>query len=255
MKSTTINVLLSLAIAMMVMATDSPGDPTSAAVTVTVTEQVCMTGKAGDATPLSMANALATAADESAAASLIASMMADVHDRDTIPPHSAAGTTTVTTVANATDCPAQPTFDLSPVGLIQNLLSDEPNRTTTTTTTDTGLPPAQQQHWSQGRNSLCFTNSDSVGTGRYGIYLDGWGQEADGCGKGALDNLRGHCGWIMWWECRHWGTGVLLTFTVSGAKYVKCVLDAMWAASPKDKREVGLCCVYVGPSLIHFNNC
>lgn len=255
MKSTITNVLLFLAIAAMVIATELPGDPTSAAATVTVTEQVCMTGKAGDATPLSMANALATAADDSAAASLIASMIADDHGGDAIAaPQSAVGSTTVTTLANATDCPAQPTLDLSPAGLISSLLNDELN-STSTDNTDGNLTELPIQHWSQGRNSLCFTNSDYVATGKYAIYLDGWGQEPDGCGKGALDNLRGHCGVILNWGCRPWGSGVLLTFYISGARYSKCAMDAMWQASPPDKRELGLCCVYLGNSLIHFNHC
>lgn len=112
------------AIAMMVMATELPGDLTSAgaAVTVTVTEQVCITDWVGKATPLSVANALATAADASDAAALIASMMADGNRGYTASPQLAADATTVAAVANATNCPAPPAFDLSPTGLFSGLL-------------------------------------------------------------------------------------------------------------------------------------
>lgn len=257
MKSTILAVLLALAMAMMITATELPGDPTSATVTVTVTEPVCMTGSAGDATPLSIANVLATVDGPAAAASLIASMMMDSHDGGTVAPAATVDTTTVTTVANATNCPASPTFDvLNPTGLFASYLNEDLNNTNPdNNNTGANVPGLPSQHWSQGRNSLCFTNSDYVATGKYGIYLDGWGQEKDGCGKGILDNLRGQCGWIMSWGCRPWGSGVVLTFYVSGARYSKCVLDGIWMASPKDKREEGLCCVYLGNSLIHYNDC
>jgi hypothetical protein len=47
------------------------------------------------------------------------------------------------------------------------------------------------KRWSKGRNSLCFTSSSLVMGGDYAMYLDGWGQEHDGCGKGALEAMSG----------------------------------------------------------------
>lgn len=244
--------LLTLAIALMAMATELPDNLTSAIATVTVTESVCINGCAGDATPLSMANALATAANATAAASLIANMMRDDHFGDVAAPQPAANTTTVTTVASATDCPTPPTFDLN---LFSTALDSELHSTTKNINANNTETP--DGRWSQGRNSLCFTSSSLVHAGAYAIYLDGWGRDGDRCGGGALDNLRGQCGLVDWWGCKEWGTdGVLLTFQLPGPWRVKCALDAMWLASPKDKREDGLCCVYVGdPYVITLNTC
>lgn len=248
-----INVLLlSLAIALMAMATDLPGDPASATVTVTVTEPVCMNDRAGGATPLSMANAMATAADPSAAASLIANMMRDDRLGHAAARQPAANTTTVTTVPKATSCPAPPTFDLS---LFSSVLDGELNNMTPNDTyaIETDNP---DQRWSKGRNSLCFTTSNYVAGGCYGIYLDGWGRDADKCGKGALDNLRGQCGDVQKWECTYWGpSGVVLTFCVPTAWRAKCVLDAMWLASPEHQKEEGLCCLYLGTIAWRFHVC
>lgn len=244
------NILLSLAIVSMVMATQLAANLTSAIATVTVTESVCINGCAGDATPLSMANALATAANATAAASLIANMMRDDHFGDVAVPQPAADTTTVTTVASATDCPIPPTFDLN---LFLTALDSELDSTTKNINANNTETP--DGRWSQGRNSLCFTSSSIVHAGAYAIYLDGWGRDGDRCGGGALDNLRGQCGLVDRWGCKEWGTGVLLTFQLPGPWRVKCALDAMWLASPKDKRENGLCCVYVGPKVVELNTC
>ncbi|KAL2285931.1 hypothetical protein FJTKL_07423 [Diaporthe vaccinii] len=111
------------------------------------------------------------------------------------------------------------------------------------------------KRWSKGRKSLCFTSSSLVMGGGYAIYLDDWGQEDDGCGKGALDNLRGQCGDVWYWTCRNWGSGVLLTFYLAGPPRAKCAVDAMWLASPKDQREEGLCCVYLGSQIGSMNTC
>ncbi|KAH8753315.1 hypothetical protein F5883DRAFT_575169 [Diaporthe sp. PMI_573] len=107
----------------------------------------------------------------------------------------------------------------------------------------------------RGRNSLCFTSSSLILGGGYAIYLDGRGREHDGCGKGALDNLRGQCGDVWYWTCQNWGSGVLLTFYLAGPPRAKCAVDAMWLASPKDQREEGLCCVYLGSQIGSMNTC
>ncbi|KAH8755406.1 hypothetical protein F5883DRAFT_571329 [Diaporthe sp. PMI_573] len=118
-----------------------------------------------------------------------------------------------------------------------------------------GTEATVDRRWSKGRNSLCFTSSSLVLGGGYAIYLDGWGQEHDGCGKGALDNLRGQCGDVWYWTCQNWGSGVLLTFYLAGPPRAKCAVDAMWLASPKDQREEGLCCVYLGSQIGSMNTC
>ena len=118
-----------------------------------------------------------------------------------------------------------------------------------------GTEAPADKRWSEGRNSLCFTSSSLVVGGYYAIYLDGWGQEHDGCGKGALDNLRGQCGDVWYWTCRNQGSGVLLTFYLAGPPRAKCAVDAMWLASPKDQREEGLCCVYLGSKIGSMNTC
>lgn len=240
----------------MATATEISGDPPSPASTVTVTESVCMTGRAEEATPLSVANALATAANASAAASLIAGMMAHSLGGDPIAPRPTVNPimdTTVTAVVNATNCPAPPSFDLSPGGLFASLLSAKlSNAADNTCANDSGSPV---ETWSKGRQSLCLTTSSWVGTGYYAIYLDGWGQEKDGCGKGALDNLRGQCNDVWQWGCKHWGSGVLLTFYLPAVPIRKCALDAMWLASPKNQREEGLCCVYLGDKWLGSNTC
>lgn len=253
MKFKIVNVLLlSLAIALMAIATDLPDDPASATSTVTVTESVCMNGCAGDATPLSMANAMATAPDASVAAVLIANMMHNDPRGGAATPQLAANTTTVTTLANATGCPAPPTFDMN---LFSSFLDGELNNMAPNDT-DAIDTKNSDQRWSKGRYSLCLTTSSWVSTGSYAIYLDGWGRDPDRCGKGALDNLHGQCGNVERWECKFWGTnGVLLTFNLPGAWRAKCALDAMWLASPKDKREEGLCCVYMGDPHIAMNTC
>jgi hypothetical protein len=98
-------------------------------------------------------------------------------------------TTTVTTLANATDCPAQQsTLDLTALGPIANLLNLSPNSTDTDRHQLPQEVPQQQQQlqlqqrWSQGRTSLCFTSSIWTMSGRYAVYLDGWGQDPAGCG-------------------------------------------------------------------------
>lgn len=244
--------------ALMVMAIEFSGDPFSATSTITVTESVCMTGSAEQATPLSVANALATAADASAAASVIASMMADSLGGDTIAPRPTMNTTmgrTVTAMASATNCPSPPSFDLSPSGLFAHLLSDKLGNTPADNT-DAKRDEAPAQAWSKGRQSLCLTTSSWVGTGWYAIYLDGWGQEKDGCGKGALDNLRGQCNDVWHWGCKPWGSsGVLLTFYLPAVPIRKCALDAMWLASPSKQREEGLCCVFLGDPWLASNQC
>lgn len=259
MKSTAINILLSLAIALMAMANDLPDILTSAAATVTVTEPVCMGACVGQVTPLSVANAMASASDASALATLIANMQLDANgggNGGVADPQSSESTTTVTTVTSATNCPAPPTFDLSPA-LSTGILSGDVNGTSDDNNIDVNGTDALEQRWSQGRSSLCFTTSTIVMSGGYAIYLDGWGRDTERCGKGALDNLRGQCGDVQHWECKHWGNnGVVLTFYLGTAWRAKCVLDAMWLASPHDKREEGLCCVYIGvPNIITFNTC
>ncbi|KAG8161354.1 hypothetical protein KVR01_009618 [Diaporthe batatas] len=257
MKTAIQKLLVFLAIATMATAADQAGDPTTAAATATVTEQACMGGGGalGDTTPLAIARALATAADVSEAASAAASLMAENQygglrggaGAPTVIPD----TMTVTTFASATDCPPEPTLTLDD-GEFARLYSEEldrllpPNDTDTTDDTAAGA----EKRWAKGRLSLCFTGSDVMLAGRYGLWLDGWGQEADGCGKGALDNLRGHCGSIEQWECMHWGSGVVLTFWAIAPRYSGCVIDAMWQASPHAQREKDLCCAYVGPGLI-----
>ncbi|KKY32615.1 hypothetical protein UCDDA912_g07418 [Diaporthe ampelina] len=159
------NILLSLAIAVMAIAINLPDPLTSAPVTVTMTEQACMNGCAGEATPLSLANALATAADVSAAVSLIASVAADSYHGDIEDPQPEANTTTVTTVASATKCPAAPTFDLSPA-MVWSVVNGDLNGTAAENTNANGTE-APAQNWSQGRNSLCFTDSSSVSGGHY----------------------------------------------------------------------------------------
>lgn len=244
--------LLSLALALMAMATELPDNLTSAPATVTVTETVCTSGYIGDATPLSVANALASAANASVAASLIINMNHDSVLGYGAVPQPAVNTTTVRTVADATNCPAPPTFDPT---LFSSILHGELNGTSRHDTNVTGIETSDQR-WSQGRNSLCFTTSLSVGAGCYGIYLDGWGRGTGQCGKGILDNLRGQCGNVEHWGCTFVETSsVVLTFCVSAAYRNKCVLDAMWLASPHDKRETGLCCLYVGVSDFPYNTC
>ncbi|KAH8748433.1 hypothetical protein F5883DRAFT_653135 [Diaporthe sp. PMI_573] len=236
----------------MAIAISSPDNLTSAAVTITVTEPVCTNSRAGEPTPLSVASALATAADASAA-SLIANLTAYVHYEDAAAPQYALNTTTATTVASATNCPAPPTFDLSPV-LFSSIFNGDLSNTTVEDIDANGTQPLGQR-WSKGRQSLCFTSSSWVGTGYYAIYLDGWGQETAGCGRGALDNIRGQCNDVQNWECIFWGTGVLLTFYLSGAPRSKCAVNAMWLASPKGHREEGLCCVYLGSPIGRMNTC
>lgn len=194
MNSIIYKLLLSLAIAVMAIATDLPGDGLAAAVTVTVTEPACMTGARGEATPLAIANALATAADVTAAASLVASIM----DERQLRGYGAVldptlGTTTVRTFANATDCPPRPTFDMSPTGELAKLLKEEVDRLTAENNTDAADTATgnQTQRRSPGPNSYCETDSDWMLAGNYDMWLDGWGQEADGCGKGIIDNLHG----------------------------------------------------------------
>lgn len=252
MKLTTINVLLSLAIVMMAVATELPDTITSAAVTVTVTESVCLGSCAGEATPLSMANALATAADVSAAASLIANMIAARPSGDGEVHRPAANTTTVTTTASASNCPAPPNFDLSPTGRFWSTLDDDLR--ITANNTDTNGTDAPDQRWSNGRQSLCFTTGSMVLSGYYAIYVDGWGQDMKHCGSGILDNIRGQCGGVEQWECIHWGTGLLMTFWLPAPYRAKCALDGVWLASPHDKREEGLCCTWLGYG-IHSNTC
>lgn len=161
-------VFLPLAIAVLAATTVLPDDFTPATVTVTVTESMCMTGFAGDATPLSVANALATVADASAAASLIAGMMANGYRGDVAAPRHGTdtNTTTVTAVASATNCPAVPTFDLTPALFSQALKNGDSNKTTAINPNVDGTE-APPQRWSNGRNSLCFTSSSWVGTGFY----------------------------------------------------------------------------------------
>lgn len=163
-------VLLPLAIVVMAVRTVMPDDFTPAAVTVTVTESLCMTGFAGDATPLSVANALANAADASAAASLIAGMMGNGYRGDFAAPRPATdtnNTTTVTAVASATNCPAASTFDLTPALCSQALKKNGDFNKTTAIHPDVDGTEAPRQRWSKGRNSLCFTSSSWVGTGFY----------------------------------------------------------------------------------------
>ncbi|KAH8742969.1 hypothetical protein F5883DRAFT_665976 [Diaporthe sp. PMI_573] len=116
MKSIFANVLLFLAITVTGIAID----PVSAAVTATMTEPLCINGCAGEATPLSVAEVLATVTDS---------------------------------INNVDTNGSQATVD---------------------------------KRWSKGRNSLCFTSSSLVMAGYYAIYLDGWGQEHDGCGREPL---------------------------------------------------------------------
>ncbi|KAK2599823.1 hypothetical protein N8I77_011546 [Diaporthe amygdali] len=250
---TIIIVLLSLAIAKMAIATKLVDDVPCATVTVTVTEPVCMNGCAAETTPLSVANALATAADSSAASSLISSMMADAHRGDVGAYQPAVNTTTVTTVTSATNCPAPPTFDLP--AIVSSVFDSNLNSITANNTVANGTE-APDKRWSEGRQSLCFTSSSLVFGGYHAIFLDGWGRDKDGCGRGALDNLRGQCFDVSNWECRFWGPrGVLLTFYLTAPPRVKCALDAMWLASPKDAKEEGLCCVYLGSPVGTANTC
>ncbi|KAG6360196.1 hypothetical protein INS49_011252 [Diaporthe citri] len=253
MKPSTINVLLSLAIAMIAIATELPDAITSAAITVTVTESICMGSCAGEATPLSVANALATAADVSAAASLIANMIAARPSGDGEVHQLTANTTTVTIAASATSCPAPPNFDLSPTGSFWSILDADIN-SITDNNSDTNGTVAPAKRWSKGRQSLCITSASLGLAGYYAIYLDGWGQEMQPCGKGVLDNIRGQCGGVDHWGCDHWGTGLFVTFQLPAPWRAKCALDGVWLASPKNKREEGLCCVWLGYG-IHANTC
>lgn len=160
-----ITAFLTLAIAVMAVTTVLPDNFTPAAATVTVTESMCMTGFAGDATPLSVANALATAADASAAALVIASMMADGYRGDLTASQRGmnTNTTTVTAVVSTTNCPASPTFDLNPALFSEALKNGDFNKTIVTKPDADGT----EQRWSKGRQSLCFTSSSWVGTGFY----------------------------------------------------------------------------------------
>lgn len=163
-------VFLPLTIAVTAVTTVLPDDITPAAVTVTITESMCMTGFAGDATPLSMANAVANAADASAAASLIAGMMANGPYRGDVAalrPGTDTNTTTVTAVASATNCPAVPTFDLTPALFSQALKKKGGFNKTSANNPIVDGAEAPHQRWSKGRNSLCFTSSSWVGTGFY----------------------------------------------------------------------------------------
>lgn len=240
-----------------VNATDCPPkpafdvSPTGTAATVTVWEQACMTSGLGDITPLAIANALATATDVTAAASLVASLMAERLENEqhgASDPRATTGTTTVTAFADATDCPPKPTFDMTPNGEFATLYNDELTRITANTTNATDIGAHNQRNI--GQTSMCITDSSVMGPGGYGVFIDGWGQDKDGCGKGILDNLRGQC-WhgVDRWECQHWGSGVKLTFRISGG-LEGCVTDGTWLASPHDNREYGLCCSYTGPSVI-----
>lgn len=162
-------VFLPLAIVVMALTTVLPDDFTPAAVTVTVTESMCMTGFAGDATPLSVASALADAADASAAASLIAGMMANSYRENVAAPRPVTdmNTTTVTAVASATNCPAVPTFDLTSALFSQALKKNGGFNKTAAINPSVDGTEAPRQRWSKGRNSLCFTSSSWVGTGFY----------------------------------------------------------------------------------------
>lgn len=252
MKFATTDVLLSMAIAAMAMATNSLDDFNPVAVTVTVTEAVCMYGCAGEATLLSVAKALATAADASAATSLIADMMADRYHGGIAAAQPAMNTTTVTAVASATNCPASPTLNMGPA-LLPSVLDGHLSSTTANYTHTNGNETSRQRR-STGRESYCFTTSSWVGAGWYYIYLDSWGRDPDRCGKGVLDNLHGQCGGIQSWTCDFYGSGgVMLHFYTSGR--ARCALDAMWLASPKDHREVGLCCRYMGNPHVAWNTC
>lgn len=249
-----LTVLLSLAIASAAMASELANVISSAPATVTVTEQICM-DTCGRATPLSVANALATADDASAAVSLL-SMMADDYRQNATALEPAANTATVTDALTATNCPAPPELDLSAAvfSSFPDSLNGDFYSTTNINTTANGTE-APGEHWSEGRNSLCVTTSSMCYSGAYAMYLDGWGQEGPRCGAGILDNLRGQCGNVERWFCKRWGTGVFVTFLLRAPYRVKCALDGVWLASPHDKRETGLCCAYVGDANIKFNVC
>ncbi|POS79367.1 hypothetical protein DHEL01_v202252 [Diaporthe helianthi] len=139
-----------------------------------------------------------------------------------------------------------------------NSAASKASSSTTTSTTNTNTTDiVNLNQRNPGQASTCITDSPWLMLGGYGMYLDGWGQDPDGCGKGILDNLRGQCwGTVERWECWHWGSGVKVTFRIP-AGGSGCVTNAVWLASPKDNREEGLCCSYIGPSLIWggINHC
>lgn len=93
-------------------------------------------------------------------------------------------------------------------------------------------------------------------SGTYFIYLEHWGADEEPCGKGVLDNIRGHCGDVYQWVCtKDNKEGVLLKFRLTGARYAKCALDGVWDASPANRRDTGLCCSYVGENVWVENTC
>lgn len=96
--------------------------------------------------------------------------------------------------------------------------------------------------------SWCNADVGDGLAGNYFITLKGWGgAPSEHCGQGLLDNLHGHCGDVDDWSCEKVGSlgnGALISFYLSGPKYAHCLNDAIWQASPPDKRETGFCCTW-----------
>lgn len=103
--------------------------------------------------------------------------------------------------------------------------------------------------------SSCSSDVGDGLAGTYFITLQGWGGvPSDQCGQGLLDNLRSHCGDVDNWACDtrdDLDNGAFISFYLSGPKYAFCLDDAIWQASPADKKEIGFCCTWDGFSACH----
>ncbi|CAK7232463.1 hypothetical protein SEUCBS140593_008268 [Sporothrix eucalyptigena] len=78
------------------------------------------------------------------------------------------------------------------------------------------------------------------------IYTETWGSSDKGCGGGVLDNLRGQCCTnVVNWGCDRAGpsnNGARMSFALDCNYLDHCVEDAIWLASPPDRRETGVNC-------------
>lgn len=91
----------------------------------------------------------------------------------------------------------------------------------------------------------CDSDVNTGLAGHYIVTLVDWGNDPRGCGRGVLDNLRGQCGDVDEWVCdTRENNGAFMTFYLSGPRKAHCLKDAVWLASPPDKREEGFCCTW-----------
>lgn len=127
------------------------------------------------------------------------------------------------------------------VALAQDLSQDLPRTPTV---------PAPLARRTDNYGSWCDSDVGTGLAGHYQIGLRGWGGEpGDTCGAGLLDNLRGQCGDVDDWGCAQQpeqDNGAYITFYLSGPRYAHCIGDAVWDASPPEKRETGFCCTFYG---------